>query len=71
MLTLREKTDKQLEMLLIETYLRYGFKSDQFQAVRHTLYDRGFERDDIVKLLVASKLYRSVDNFYNKNESQL
>jgi hypothetical protein len=71
MLTLQEKTDQQLKMLLIETHLRCGFASDECQAVLHRLYERGLSRDDVVTLLVASELYQSVDAFYRKNPPQL
>jgi len=69
--TLNEKTDQQLKMLLIETHLRCGFRSDECQAVLHRLYERGCSRDDVVTLLVASEIYQSVEAFYRRHPTQL
>lgn len=68
---LREKTNKQLKLLLIETHLRCGYYSDEFQAVREALFARGFSREDIVHLLVASRLYESAEKFYAKHDPQM
>lgn len=71
MIRLREKTNEQLKLLLIETYLRCGTKSEEYRAVREALYARGFTQEEVVTLLVAGEIYHDVNRFYEKHAPQL
>lgn len=51
----------------IETYLRYGEKSEAYQNLKRSLYQQGASKMDIIELVITARLYGNLDNFYRKN----
>lgn len=55
-----------LEKQFIETYLRDGTESQQFNTIKEELYQRGFSRLEIIELIIAAHLFGSLENFCRK-----
>lgn len=56
-----------LSLNFIETYLREGADSDKFSDMKKQLYQRGYNRNQVVELIVAGSLYGNLDNFYRRH----
>lgn len=59
-----------LRLKFIETYLREGASSDNYNVVKQELYRTGFNRSQIVTMLVEGELYGNLDNFYRKHPAR-
>jgi hypothetical protein len=56
-----------LRLQFIETYLREGAESENYENLKGTLYQQGAKQMDVIELIVTAKLYGNLDNFYRKN----
>ena len=55
--------NKALKSQFIETYLRDGADSNQYQVLKNELYQKGLSRWQVIGILVEAGLYGSIDNF--------
>lgn len=56
-----------LRLQFIETYLREGAESQNYENLKGTLYQQGAKQMDVIELIVTAELYGNLDNFYRKN----
>ena len=56
-----------LRLQFIETYLRDGAESQNYENLKSTLYQQDAKQMDVIELLVTAELYGNLDNFYRKN----
>jgi len=56
-----------LKLKFIETYLRDGADSDKYSMLKQELYRNGYNRSQVVTMIVEGELYGSLDTFYRKH----
>ena len=56
-----------LRLQFIETYLREGAESQNYENLKGSLYQQGAKQMDVIELIVTAELYGNLDNFYRKN----
>lgn len=56
-----------MRLQFIESYLRDGDKSEEYQNLKSSLYQQGANQMEVIEILVTAQLYGSLDNFYRKN----
>jgi hypothetical protein len=56
-----------VRLQFIESYLRDGDKSAEYQNLKHSLYQQGANQMDVIEILVTAQLYGNLENFYRKN----
>ena len=60
-------SNNNLRLQFIETYLREGAESQNYENLKGTLYQQGAKQMDVIELIVTAELYGNLDNFYRKN----
>ncbi len=58
-----------LKLQFIESYLRDGADSDKYSTLKQELYHSGYNRMQVVSMIVEGTLYKNLDTFYRKNPS--
>jgi hypothetical protein len=56
-----------LRLQFIETYLREGAESQNYENLKGSLYQQGAKQMDVIEMIVTAELYGNLDNFYRKN----
>jgi|GEM_PF-3536401 len=62
-------TDNALKLQFIEAYLRDGADSDKYSTIKQQLYRNGYNRSQVIAMVVEGELYGNLDRFYRKHPS--